>query len=461
MYADVLYAGMTIDTSGSDINAGTTPRRWQWLCRSDLGCGRRFAAVAAAMDEVSNADDSLARSRPTPAHRPILRARRIVAFLLISIFGVYLSATAVRFYARNYYLFLPDYLRWTFTPAPSTSETKHLFVLFVDHFEPDMSVERTTDWLSKYEAMAAHHLDSAGRRPQHTWFYPGEQYKPQVLDALGTAVRAGLGEVELHYHHANDTRASLREDLQQAVERFQRHGFLKTVDGQTRYAFVHGNFGLDNSQGAVFCGVDDELSVLRETGAYVDHTFPAIYTMSQPRFVNQIYAAKDDPNPKSYNRRLPLAALNAPGEADLMVFEGPLVFAPSTRIRRLFLDLDNGDIHAAMPASGDRIDRWLRANVHVPGHEDWVFIRLFGHGASSPGDVEAVTGPGYDEMLSRFERDYNDGQRYQLHYVTAREAYNLVMAAVDGHSGDPRPYFDYRVKPYQTRALTAPPIGAE
>lgn len=412
------------------------------------------------MDEVLRGS-SFPQSEPGSVRAHPWRIGRILGILLLSLATAYIAATAVRFYVRNYYIFLPDYLRWTFTPASSTVETKHLFVLFTDHFEPDMSVERTQQWLSRYEAMAAHHRDSDGRVPQHTWFYPGEQYQPQVLDALGGAVKAGFGEVELHYHHTNDTEATLRDKLQRAVEKFQRHGFLKTVDGQTRYAFIHGNFGLDNSMGAEFCGVDDELRVLHETGAFVDYTLPAIYTTAQPRLVNQIYAAKEDSHAKSYDRRLPLEALNTPGLADLMVFEGPLVFAPSTRIRRLFLDLDNGDVHHTMLASGDRIPRWLRANVHVPGHEDWVFIKLFGHGVSSPGDVDAVTGPGYDEMLSRFERDYNDGKRYVLHYITAREAYNLVMAAVDGHSGDPRPYYDYRVKRYQADPVDDEVVSAQ
>jgi hypothetical protein len=43
---------------------------------------------------------------------------------------------------------------------------------------------------------------------------------------------------------------------------------------------------------------------------------------------------------------------------------------------------------------------------------------------------------------------YNDGARYVLHYVTAREAYNVVRAAMDGQGGDPDAYRDWDVKPY-------------
>jgi hypothetical protein len=48
-------------------------------------------------------------------------------------------------------------------------------------------------------------------------------------------------------------------------------------------------------------------------------------------------------------------------------------------------------------------------------------------------------------MFSHLEQKYNDGKHYLLHYVTAREAYNIVRAAEDGHSGDPNQYRDYLV----------------
>ena len=42
---------------------------------------------------------------------------------------------------------------------------------------------------------------------------------------------------------------------------------------------------------------------------------------------------------------------------------------------------------------------------------------------------------------------YNDGEKWLLHYVTAREMYNIVRAAEDGHSGNPGDYRDYEVLP--------------
>lgn len=368
-----------------------------------------------------------------------------LALLLLAV--LYIGATTARVVARKYYVFLPGYVRWTLTPAAAGRGTTHLLVLLADHFEPNRQLATTTLWIDRYRQMAVRHADATGRRPQHTWFYPGEQYEPAILEALRQAVAEGLGEVEFHFHHDFDTADQLRPRLQEALARFGSFGFNRTADGATHFAFVHGNFGLDNSNGPIYCGVSTEVAMLRELGGFADFTFPSIYQDSQPSTVNTIFAAKDDSRPKSYDRPLPLSALRN-GSADLMMLEGPLVFAPSLNPRRLFLELDDGDIHPGMPASPFRIPRWVRAGVHVPGRPEWLFIKLFAHGAGSPADIEAVTGPDFDRLLEALERDYNDGTRYVLHYITAREAYNIAMAAADGKTGNPVDYLNYAIPPY-------------
>jgi hypothetical protein len=359
----------------------------------------------------------------------------------------YAAATVVRVVVRKYYVFLPGYVSWMTTPVPAPDGPTHLMVMFADHFEPNRNVAIAKDWMRRYTATASRHRDATGRAPQHTWFYPAEQFEPSIMQVLLDAVKRGYGEVEFHFHHDYDTAATLRPRVEEALQQFATFGFNRTVDGHTRFAFVHGNFGLDNSNGPYFCGVSNEISLLRDLGAFADFSFPSVYLDSQPRVVNTIFAARDDDAPKSYDRPVPLSALRR-GQADMMIFEGPLVFAPTWNMRRLFLDLDDGDIHPGMPASPGRVARWVRAGVHVPQRPEWVFIKLFGHGAESPADIEAVTGADFDATLSYLEQHYNDGQRYVLHYVTARQAYNIAMAAVDGHSGDPSAYLDYVVPRY-------------
>jgi hypothetical protein len=237
--------------------------------------------------------------------------RRWVVLAILALIVAYVGATAVRVYSRKYYIFAVDYLRWTATasPAPSAGKPTEVFFFFTDHYELGPSAERVRKWGERYRALASRHHDADGRPVQHTWFFPGEQGSPDIFAALRDLTTAGLGEVELHLHHDHDTEATLRAKLQSAIADLQTYGFLKTIDGKTSFAFIHGNWGLDNSNGPRFCGVATELKLLREVGCFADFTFPSIYWNAQPPFVNTIYAAKDDDQPKSYKRRLPLATL--------------------------------------------------------------------------------------------------------------------------------------------------------
>jgi len=374
--------------------------------------------------------------------------RRVVFALVVT----YLAATAARFYARKYYIFTIDYVRWMLTPAETVHTQVDIFFVFTDHFEPNYDAPRVKQWGLRYQALASRHRDRGGRPVQHTWFYPGEQSTPEVLSELRDLVAAGLGEVELHYHHSHDTEATLRVKLQRAIRDFQQYGFLKTADGRTHFAFIHGNFGLDDSIGRS-CGVRTELRLLRELGCFCDFTFPSIYWTAQPPFVNTIYAAQDDEAPKSYARRLPVPALFN-GTADLMIFEGPLVFRRSWSVTQLFLELEDGNIHPAVPVTPSRVDSWIRANVHLPERPDWVFIKVWGHTVSTPADMDEALGSDFDQALSYLESRYNDGQQYRLHYVTAREAYNLAVAAAMAETGPAEQYLDTPIPRYVRDAIT-------
>jgi hypothetical protein len=376
---------------------------------------------------------------------------RLILRCALTIVALYVVATAARVYLRQYYIFLPDYVRSVFRPVAAVQGPTHIFFLMVDHFEPPLSsVERTEEWASRYRAMALKHRDSTGRPFQHTWFYPGEQFNVPLLSILRQLVGDGLGEVEFHYHHENESAATISLALRNAIAGFQTFGFLKTVDGRTAFAFVHGNEGLDNADGE-HCGVNDELRLLHSLGCFADYTFPAVYHQAQPPFVNTIYAARDDPGPKSYRTAWPLLDLKR-GAADLMIFEGPLVLAPTSNLRRLFIDVDDGNIHPGMPADATRVGRWINARVHVAERPDWVFVKVFAHGVSTMGDEDEVVGEHFESALNELERHYNDGRRYVLHYITAREAYNLAMAAASGATGSPSAYLDSEIPPYMASA---------
>ena len=45
--------------------------------------------------------------------------------------------------------------------------------------------------------------------------------------------------------------------------------------------------------------------------------------------------------------------------------------------------------------------------------------------------------------------------RFKIHFASAREAYNMVTAAVDGRKGNPNDYRDYRLRQIMKEAQPA------
>jgi hypothetical protein len=303
--------------------------------------------------------------------------------------------------------------------------------------------------VNEYPAFAKSHRDADGRPVQHTWFYPIEQPVDRNVEALKSLVAGGYGEVELHLHHGNDSMESARRRFQDGIAWLQRWGFLKGTDGATHFAFIHGVWALDNgTRDSRECGVNRELALLRELGCFADYTFPSLNVSAQPAMVNTIFMATDDDGPKSYDHGVPVT-LGVKPVGDLMIIEGPLVIALSSAPGRLFADVEDGNVHPAAPAGVTRAERWVRSRVHVKGRPDWQFIKIHGHGAQNDPNISEWIGPHFGEALAHFERAYNDGSRFVLHYITAREAYNLVRAAADGKTGDPKHYYDYVIPPYE------------
>jgi hypothetical protein len=364
------------------------------------------------------------------------RKRPWVALLLLA--AALLGGASYLVVRAKAYLWLPDYARHLVEQRPSVTGTRHLIFLFVDHYEPgrgELGVARNREWISQYRALAGKHRDSYGRRPQHTWFYPFDHQNEGVMRDLSRASFEGLGEVELHWHHGNDTNQSLPPKLSAALAWFRSFGALVSQDGKTSFGFIHGNWALDNSRKPELCGVSRELTILKEAGCYADFTFPSVGDESQPRKVNSIYYAIDDDRPKSYDQGTD-ARVGQQRPDGFLLLEGPVAL----KLGRQFTE--GGNIEVGHEASPERIDRWVRANIHVKGRPEWVFVKIHTHGFQSR---SAIFSEETDALLSQLERSYGSGD-WRLHYVTAREAYNLVRAAEDGLSGDPDAYRDYQVK---------------
>jgi hypothetical protein len=335
----------------------------------------------------------------------------------------------------------------------------HVLICITDHFEPKgqgvpeevarkLARSRVETWVRRYPESFGSCRDSDGRTPRHTFFYPIEEYDFEPIEAVAGLCRAGYGEMELHLHHDNDTAENLRRTLLQARDCFRsRHGLLARDrrTGQTAFGFIHGNWALDNSQpDGRWCGVNNELDVLREAGCYADFTFPSAPSPTQPRKINSIYYAIDDPErPRSYDRGIDVGTATAPAQG-LMLIQGPLVLDWRRLRWGLFPRAENGCIQANQPPHIDRLALWLKAKVQVPTRPDWYFVKLHSHGGWE-GSYEVLLG----EPMVRFHHDLADRARRQTdfhyHYVTAREMYNLVKAAEDGWSGTVADALDYHL----------------
>ncbi len=215
--------------------------------------------------------------------------------------------------------------------------------------------------------------------------------------------------------------------------------------GQPAFGFIHGNWALDNSRpDGRWCGVNNELDVLREAGCYADFTFPSAPSPTQPWKVNSIYYAIDDPErPRSHDRGIDVGTAKAPAKG-LMLIQGPLVLDWSRRRWGLLPRMENGCIQASQPPHIDRLGLWLKAKVQVSGRPDWFFVKLHAHGAHERSH-EVLLG----EPMVQFHRDLADRARrdpkFHYHYVTAREMYNLVKAAEEGWKGSVADALDYQL----------------
>lgn len=325
-------------------------------------------------------------------------------------------------------------------PRPKV-RPKHVFICVADHYEPmwqspaaHLQMERVRRWADGYPKMAAGIADSRGQPPQHTFFYPLDEYAPEHLQPIADLCRAGYGDIEIHLHHDNDTAEGTREKLTNfAITLHHEHGMLRRdALGRLTYAFIHGNWALDNSRpDGRWCGVNNELTVLMDTGCYADMTMPSAPAHCQTSTINSIYYAQDDPlRPKSHDRGTPAGVGEQPPPDSLLMIQGPLALDCSRRKWGFLPGIENGDLTGRMPPSLQRLDLWLQAGVGVSGRNDWSFIKLHTHGAQE-GNAAMLLG----EPMKAFHRDlprHAAAHGFQYYYVTAFEMAQLVHQAEQG-----------------------------
>ncbi len=373
-----------------------------------------------------------------------------LTILLLCLLGLGAAAVVLECRRKNMQIWLGSWLK---QKRPKTTGPVHVMFSFVDHFEPqwgrptyEVEVERVRQWREGYKALAGRHRDADGVHPQHTFFYPEEEYRPEHLDQVADLCREGFGEIEVHLHHDNDTEAGLREKIERFVKVLHdRHGALPVdpATGRVVFGFIHGNWCLDNSRhDGRWCGVNNELEVLADLGCYADFTLPSAPSETQTRKVNSIYYATDDPlRPKSHDDGRDLARGKGV-EGDLLIMQGPLALNWKNRRWGLLPRIENADVRASYPPTDDRVDLWVRQHIHVHGQPNWIFVKVHTHGTQDR-DIAALLGQPVEDMFRRLETVYNDGRNHVLHYVNSREMFNIAKAAEAGMEGDPNGYRDY------------------
>lgn len=364
-----------------------------------------------------------------------------ILVLLIAAGGA-LAGAVVLLRARNMQNWIGPYVQ-TSRSRKERSESDapcDVFLAVCDHYEPecygasrDVARSRVRRWVDEYPQLFGSFRDAEGRPPQHTFFFPQDEYRPEYLDELAELCRDGYGDVEVHLHHDHDTADGLRrklEDFRDALH--ERHGLLRTdpVTGRVVYGFIHGNWALCNSRpDGRWCGVDQELTVLLETGCYADFTLPSAPSAAQTRIINSIYYAQDLPGQrKSHDQGRPARAGRTSPDNHLLMIQGPLVLDWDHRKWGIVPRIENGDIHAGRPATWRRFEHWLRAAVIVEGKPDWRFIKLHTHGCKD-GNIDSLLGPDLQRFHHELARHAADRPGMRYHYVTAWELTQLVHLA--------------------------------
>jgi|HubBroStandDraft_1064217.scaffolds.fasta_scaffold09623_4 hypothetical protein len=319
---------------------------------------------------------------------------------------------------------------------------RHIWITIADHFEPfwnhaDLATarRRVVAWRKRWPEIAA---QSTGQDtpPRYTWFYPVEQYHPELLDMLAEMTRDGIGDVEVHIHHDGEGSDAFVNSIGAFCQKLtERHDLLRKVKGQPRFGFIHGNWALDNSlPGSKCCGLNNEITLLRDLGCYADFTMPSGPSASQARTINHAYWCTDDPSAaKSYDLGVPVREGEGK-KGDLLMIPGPL----GLRWRqRLVPRMETGELASYDHATPYRVRRWFDLAPHLGEH---LFLKLYTHGAQDS-NCEFLLNTGLRDLF-RAVGDEADRQSASVHYVSAWQMYGAIEAISLGR--DPSLAFNER-----------------
>ena len=333
---------------------------------------------------------------------------------------------------RHAEIWLPAYLkqraRHLGRPTP-----KRLWVAITDHYEPlgrvsmEIALKRVARWQEAWPRIAAAApRDAAGKSPCYSFFYPQEEYRPELVAPLAEMTRQGIGDVEVHIHHHQETSEGFIRKISDFCHRLRDdHGLLHNHHGRTVFGFIHGNWALDNARpDGLDCGLTGEIALLRDLGCYADFTMPSLPSPTQAHVINQIYWATQTSGPKSFDTGIE-ATVGGGSQGDLLMITGPVGVGFANR---LFPRVEMGEIAANDLPTKQRAELWLDRGPRVG---DDAFIKLYTHGARED-NADALLGTasraGGLEQMFRWLHEITQQRGIELHWASAYEMFRAVEA---------------------------------
>lgn len=331
---------------------------------------------------------------------------------------------------RQAQIWLPDYCRGRLSRIVAPQPVRRVWLTITDHFEPfwnrvdePTARHRVDLWVERWSEIACRCArDSRDRSPVYTFFYPEEEYRSDILEHLAELTRRGIADVEVHIHHDREGRQNFIERMSAFIQRLHDcHGLLRRENGKLRFGFIHGNWALDNSNpGGLWCGLNDEITILRDLGCYADFTMPAGAHPAQAAMVNQVYWCIDDPDrPKSHDRGIPLKS-GGQLSGDLLMIPGPL----GLRWReRLLPRLETGELSHNNRPNRYRVRRWFDLAPQIGGD---LFIKLYTHGTQERNS--SVLLHGALEELYGLIAEEAERRNCEHYWVSAWQMYRAIDA---------------------------------
>src|SRR5262249_34159743 len=158
---------------------------------------------------------------------------------------------------------------------------------------------------------------------------------------------------------------------------------------------------------------------------------PSIYSRAQVPRINAIYECGLPISEPSPHRKGPGLRVGRTPALPILLTGPTILDWPAAKRWPPVPRIDDGVLDSKYGLSMARLERWIRAGISVDGRPNWLFIKLYGHAFFS-GDQDVLVGPAAQRFFSGLCEFGEETGQFKVHFATAREAFNIAMAAVHG-----------------------------